>query len=190
MTQDHFLLTVNAKNFPDSTKVILYDKDLDKNIDSSYVIGERFTFSGKVDLPTFSYLFFYDKNDKRLEPFKFFYLENNNMSVDGEYADFVNATVKGSCQSNLLTKYLSISKRMKIERDEKLAPVSIDSIIKNMINQGLKKGFRISGDSIKKSISDRYDKQIEKKENQFIFENSNNQMTLNALLTFKKKGSF
>lgn len=44
MTQDHFLLTVNAKNFPDSTKVILYDKDLDKNIDSSYVIGERFTF--------------------------------------------------------------------------------------------------------------------------------------------------
>ncbi|WP_339711952.1 TlpA disulfide reductase family protein [uncultured Kriegella sp.] len=187
MIQDHFMLTVNAKNFPDSTKVFLFNKELDKNIDSSYVIGERFTFSGKADLPTFSYLFFFDKNGKRLEPFKFFYLENSKVSIDGEYADFLNATVKGSNQSALLTEYLSISKRIRIERDEKLAPVSIDSIVKNSINQDHKKGFRISVDSIKKSIADRYDKRIEKNENQFIFENSNNQMTLNALLTFKRR---
>lgn len=187
--QDHFKLIVYAKNFPDSTKVILYNNDLNKNIDSSYVINEQFKFSGKVDFPTFTYLLFFDKNKKRLEQFKFFYLENNEMTIIGDYSDFMNGTVKGSHQSDLLMEYLSISKNLKYKRDEKLSPVSIDSIVNSISYPAIKKGISVSidVDSIKKSIFYKYNNLIEEKENQFLFKNSNNQMTLNALITFKKK---
>jgi peroxiredoxin len=151
------------------------------------VINEQFKFSGKVDFPTFSYLFFFDKNEKRLEQFKFFYLENNKITIDGEYSGFINAAIKGSYQSNLLTEYLSIAKDLQIKRDNKLSPISIDSIVKNIINQPHKRGLSISVDSIKNRIVNQYNKQIKEKETQFLFNKANNQMTLNALLTFKKK---
>lgn len=68
---DSFTLSVQAKNFPDSTKVVLYNRDIDKDIDSAFVVNERFDFSGTVALPSLSYLNFYDKNGKPLEPYIF-----------------------------------------------------------------------------------------------------------------------
>ncbi|MGC1630901.1 MAG: DUF4369 domain-containing protein, partial [Gelidibacter sp.] len=54
--KEGFNLSVTAKNFPDSTKVLFYNRDIAKNIDSTYVINESFKFSGNVDLPSFCYL--------------------------------------------------------------------------------------------------------------------------------------
>ena len=104
-----FELNVSAKNFPDSTKVYLYNRDIDKSIDSAFVINESFKFSGKVNLPSLCYLEFYDKNKKHLEPYKFFFLENENISITGDYSDFINSKVTGSNQTNLYSKYDSIS---------------------------------------------------------------------------------
>lgn len=56
--KESFNLSVTAKNFPDNTKVILYNRDIDLNIDSTYVINESFKLSGSVDLPSLGYLFF------------------------------------------------------------------------------------------------------------------------------------
>ena len=109
-TQDDlFTLSVQAKNFPDSTKVILYNRDIDKDIDSAFVVNERFELSGKVALPSLSYLNFYDKNGKPLEPYTYFFLENTTMSVIGDYSDFLNAKVTGSEQTDLYTLYNAIS---------------------------------------------------------------------------------
>lgn len=107
--RETFDLSVSAKNFPDSTRVYLYNRDIDKNIDSAFVINESFKFSGKVDLPSLCYLEFYDKNKKHLEPYKFFFLENEDISITGDYSDFINAKVTGSNQTNLYSKYDSIS---------------------------------------------------------------------------------
>ncbi|WP_162533655.1 TlpA disulfide reductase family protein [Dokdonia sp. Dokd-P16] len=106
---DSFNLSVQAKNFPDSTKVVLYNRDIDKDIDSGFAVNERFDFSGTVALPSLSYLNFYDKNGKPLEPYKYFFLENTNMSVIGEYSDFLNAKVTGSEQTDLYTVYNALS---------------------------------------------------------------------------------
>ncbi|SCY12391.1 Peroxiredoxin [Nonlabens sp. Hel1_33_55] len=111
--RDQFELSVTAKNFPDSTKVVLYNRDIDKNIDSTFVINENFKLSGKIDLPSLSYLDFYDKNGKHLDPYKYFFLENDIISITGEYSNFLNATVEGSNQTDLLTKFDSISANSK-----------------------------------------------------------------------------
>lgn len=107
--EERFELNVTAINFPDSTKVYLYNNDIEENIDSVFVINEKFKFSGNVDLPSFCYLEFYDKNNKPLEPYAYFFLENKIISIAGEYSDFFNATVKGSNQTYLLKRYDSIS---------------------------------------------------------------------------------
>ena len=104
-----FKLTVNIKNVPDSTKVYLYDEDIEIKLDSSYITNESFEFSGKVDFPSLCYLFLYDNENNRSEHYKNLFLENKKISVVGEYSDFFNAKVTGSKQTNLLTKYYSIS---------------------------------------------------------------------------------
>jgi len=110
---EKFNLNVTAKNFPDSTKVVLYNRDINKNIDSAFVINGTFKFSGKVDLPSLCYLDFYDKNRKQLEAYKFFFLENENISITGDYSDFIHAKVTGSSQTDLYNKYDSISSNSK-----------------------------------------------------------------------------
>lgn len=103
--QHGFKIEATAKNFPDSTKVYLYEENLEVKLDSTYVLNERFNFSGKVDLPSFRYLFFHDHEDKRIEDYKYLFIENTAISIDGEYLDFFNANVTGSAQSDLLQKF-------------------------------------------------------------------------------------
>lgn len=130
--KDNFDLTVTAKKFPDSTKVYLYNRDIDKNIDSAYVINESFKLSGKVDLPSLCYLNFYNQEHKRIEPYKFFFLENENISINGDYSDFINAKVTGSNQTDLYTKYDSIS--VNSEKGKKVSN-EIDFLFSNANNQ-------------------------------------------------------
>lgn len=127
-----FNLTVTATNFPDSTKVIFYNRDIDKNIDSTYVLNERFKFSGNVDLPSFCYLFFYDRENNPIEHYKYLFVENKDISIVGEYSDFFNAKVSGSNQSDLLTKYDSISDN---SEKSKKASNQLDFLYANANNQ-------------------------------------------------------
>jgi glutathione peroxidase-family protein len=107
--KDDFNLTVTAKNFPDSTKVYLYDENLEIKLDSTYVVNESFKISGKVNLPSLSYLFFHDSENKRSEDYKYLFIENKDISIEGEYLDFFNSKVTGSNQTDLLSKYKSLS---------------------------------------------------------------------------------
>ena len=107
--KDGFNLTVNAKNFPDSTKVYLYDEDLEIKLDSTYVLNENFKFSGKVNLPSLSYLFFHDSENKRSEDYKYLFIENKDISIEGKYLDFYNSKVTGSNQTDLLREYESLT---------------------------------------------------------------------------------
>ena len=167
LKNEQFNLAVKAKNFPDSTKVYLYNRDIDKNIDSAYVINEYFEFSGKIDLPSLSYLNFFDKTGKSIDPYTYFYLENKMIEIEGEYDDFLNAKITGSDQTDLQKKYDSIATLIVKEAKQKIAEIS-DSI------------------EIIKTKS-RYNKMIKKKQNEFLFNYANNQMSIHTLLYKKKK---
>lgn len=64
-------------------------------------------------------MFFYDNENKRSENYKYLFLENTNISIDGKYSDFFNAKVTGSNQTNLLITYNSIT-----TTSEELIPVA------------------------------------------------------------------
>lgn len=101
-------------------------------MDSAYVINESFKFSGKVDLPSLCYLFFYDSENNRSEHYKNLFLENKEISIVGEYSDFFYSKVTGSKQTNLLTKYYSIS--AKSEKSKKFYN-QLDFLYSNANNQ-------------------------------------------------------
>lgn len=109
---ERFQLNVVVKNIPDSTKAYLYEEDLTTIIDSTIVVNERFEFSGNVELPVLCYLFFNDKENKRSENYKFLFIENNKIFIDGDFSNFFNARVSGSKQSDLLNEYNSISSKI------------------------------------------------------------------------------
>jgi len=127
--RENYKLNVYAKNFPDSTKVILWNRDLDKNLDTSYVINETFSMIGKVNLPSLCYLNFFDKAGKSINPYKFFFLENKDITIRGEYSNFLNASVEGSVQSDLSSEYY------KLRDSEFRNKQEIDFLFKNANNQ-------------------------------------------------------
>lgn len=127
-----FELAVKAKKIPDSTKVYLYDENIEVKMDSAYVLNESFEFYGKVDYPSLCYLFFYDRENMRSKNYKYLFIENSDINIDGEFSDFLNARVTGSEQTDLLTRYDSIS----ANSDELTkVPNQLDFIYSNANNQ-------------------------------------------------------
>lgn len=106
---DGFSLNVTVRDLPDSTKVYLYDENIELKMDSSYVVNETFRFNGRVDLPSLCYLFFFDSQNNRSENYVYLFLENQDIYIDGKFSDFFNAKITGSNQTDLLNKYRSIS---------------------------------------------------------------------------------
>ncbi len=130
--EEKFYLSVTAKNFPDSTKVYLYNRNIDKNIDSAFVLNERFEFAGKVALPSLCYLNFYDEQNNPIEPYTYFFLENDSISIDGVFSDFIDATVTGSKQTDLLATYNVITTKSTKENRKRN---QLDFLFSNANNQ-------------------------------------------------------
>lgn len=119
--EQSFCVSVKAHGFPDSTKVVLYNRDIDTNIDSTYVINEQFSFNGKVALPALSYLYFFDTTGKSIDPYAYFYLENDSITIEGDYTNFTEAKITGSAQTRLAQQYDSVAAATpKKERKKKI----------------------------------------------------------------------
>ena len=147
---ERFQLNVLVKNIPDSTTVYLYKEDLFTIMDSTVVINERFVFSGNVEVPELCYLFFNDKENKRSENYKYLFVENKSIYVEGDFFDFFNATVSGSKQSDLLSDFQLISRNnneLEKESDE-LKFLYLNANNQMAINEILYKKKKISKDSL------------------------------------------
>lgn len=77
------------KNVPDSTMVVLSADN--ENIDSVYVIGEKFRFTGSVEEPTNVYLTTPGSMD-----YTSFWLENKRITFEAEKGNFREALITGS----------------------------------------------------------------------------------------------
>lgn len=84
-----FEISGTAKNVKDSTQIYL--SVANKDIDSSYVVGEKFTFSGKVDEPTSAYIVI-----KKTRDYTTLWLENLPITFDAEQGNFKEAKITGS----------------------------------------------------------------------------------------------
>jgi peroxiredoxin len=90
------------KNLPDSS--IVYISANNKYIDSTIVLNEQFTLSGKVEAPINVYLMV--KNSRN---YKSFWLENSKISFEAEQGKFREAKIKGSktqLEDNILSERL------------------------------------------------------------------------------------
>lgn len=115
----------SAKNIPDSTMIRLSANNLD--LDSAYVVGEKFYFSGKVEEPTNVYLMIKETGD-----YTSFWLENNEMTLDAEKGKFKDAKITGS-QTEKENEILY----------SQISPVrkEIDSLGKLLMAKGMEKSY-------------------------------------------------
>ncbi len=104
-------INLNLTGFKDSTAFKLLDIDKHEFIDSAYIINGKLQFTGKVDEPHSVRIHTIDNK------YLILWVENENITVGGEYEDFRFSRIKGSPLNDVMVKYRDRQKELQIQRD-------------------------------------------------------------------------
>ncbi len=116
---DGYIIEGQLTDFNDSTLLLLQDLKLSKNIDSTFVIDNKFKLTGKVKEPG-QYTLQTKFDPKNQEDFKyfFFWIDNSNITIKGDFENFRYAKVKGSklhkLEQEFSQKQIGLDKRREI----------------------------------------------------------------------------
>ena len=124
--QDGYIIEGYLTNFKDSTLLLLQDLKISKTIDSTFVIDNKFTLSGKVMEPG-QYILQtkFDPNDQNSFKYFFFWIDNSNINITGDFENFKYAKVEGS-ELHKLAQELG-DKQMELDKRRELVVDSIQS---------------------------------------------------------------
>ncbi len=110
-----FTLTANIENLKDSLTVVLTRMDAQnfygKNIDSTLSQNGSFKFQGQIDEPS-EYLITIFDNDAKVGKRIYLWLENEDISITGNFNDFENAKINGSKLTDLSKRYNGIGEKL------------------------------------------------------------------------------
>jgi thiol-disulfide isomerase/thioredoxin len=124
--EEGYVIQGKLTNIKDSTLLLLHDLNTAKNIDSTFVVGNTFTLKGKVDEPRHYVLQTkFDPDNPSGFTYLFFWINNSNIQIKGDFEDFQYATVSGSKLHELAQK-LSLG-QMDLEKRRKTIVDSIQS---------------------------------------------------------------
>ncbi len=93
LNKPSFTVTAHIDNWPTKKVFIQYWYNDDKIFDSADVSNGTFTFKGSVQDPALAYLY---PRAKDYYPTRGFYLENSNITMDGDFKKPMGWTIKGS----------------------------------------------------------------------------------------------
>ncbi len=137
--RDGYTITGYTSNIADST--IIYLRDRTEDIDSTYIIGNSFSFKGRLNEP-YKNLWIHTKN---FSDYRSLWVENTNMTIDARSSTLRKAKVTGSGiqeQSNEYEAWVSIyNDEMDSLRKIARTLTPADSIRK----QELRESFRLLG---------------------------------------------
>ena len=109
-----FTLTANIENLKDSLTVVLTRMDAQNfygvNVDSTLSQNGSFKFLGQIDEPSEYQIIIIDykaKVGKRI----YLWLENGDISINGNFDDFENAKINGSKLTKFSKKYFAIGEK-------------------------------------------------------------------------------
>ncbi|TMU56519.1 TlpA disulfide reductase family protein [Flagellimonas algicola] len=154
--------------FKDSTMLLLDDLVLAKTIDSTLVINNAFSLSGKVDEPgRYVLKTKYDPANPDSFKYLFFWIDNSEITIKGNYEDFRYAKVEGSKLHQLAWEFSSA----RADLDKKREKI-VDSLRSNVGDRDELRRQMHEIDSITTAMSI-----------QFVSQKPNNLISL-ELLTF------
>jgi peroxiredoxin len=106
-----YVINLNLTGFKDSTEFKLLDLDKAEIIDTKYIINGELKFTGKVDQPFLTRIHTVD--------FKYLVLwvENKNINIHGNYANFSFSKIEGSPLNDIMVKYRDKQGEIEIQRD-------------------------------------------------------------------------
>jgi len=101
--QKGFVIQGKVTDFKDSTLLYLTDPETQENLDSCYIVKNKFTFKGTVDEPT---RFFVSTKFNKDEEYKYtsFFVENTNIKLIANYSNFRYPKITGSESEDISQK--------------------------------------------------------------------------------------
>ncbi|QNM84568.1 AhpC/TSA family protein [Polaribacter pectinis] len=165
--KNYFVLKGTVTNAKDSETILLRINN--KNVDSTILKNDRFTFKGKLDKPTRVFLIIKNSRD-----YKSFWLENKIIDVYGTRGKLKDGEVQGSNtqkEADLLNKKLKKTKPKLLAISNTLMTISKNDIRK---------------DSLSKLLWE-YETEFAQINQDFIVENPNSLISLEILTDYKRQ---
>ncbi|MEX0360829.1 MAG: DUF4369 domain-containing protein, partial [Allomuricauda sp.] len=169
-----YVINGQLARFKDSTMLLLDDLSLSKTIDSVLVVNNSFTLKGKVE-ETGRYLLKtkYDSANPDAFKYLFFWIDNSDITIKGDYENFRYSKVEGSKIHELAWEFSSPRADLD-KRREKL----VDSIQANLGDRDSLRAQIFQIDSITSAMS-----------MEFVRQKPNNLVSLEQLTFINNKFS-
>lgn len=106
-----YVINLNLTGFKDSTALELIDLDKGEIIDTKYIINGELKFTGKADQP-------FEAKIRTVEyKYLILWVENKNINVHGNYANFSFSKIEGSPLNEIMVKYRDKQAELEIQRE-------------------------------------------------------------------------
>ncbi|MEE1897452.1 thioredoxin-like domain-containing protein [Flavobacterium rakeshii] len=176
--KDNFLIEANITGLPDGSKVILYETDTQKLVDSATVRDNTFVLTGFSNTEPKSYVL-QVMNDK-INQFTFMYFSNEEIKINGNISDLPNnLTIEGSEHNSVKSKLDKLTqpyKTKKFDAEQEMRKIYEEGKWNDSI-----KNIYLGAGGVLEQISQE-ERAVEK---QFIKENSNTYYCLYLMYLYK-----
>ncbi|PHN02541.1 TlpA disulfide reductase family protein [Flavilitoribacter nigricans] len=109
--QSDFTVSMNLNGFQDSTEFKLFHLDKGIVLDSAYIQNGQLAFSGTAEAPFTARIHTVDNK------YLVLWIENENITVYGDYENFNYSKIEGSQLNEVMTKYRDKQRSLQIQRD-------------------------------------------------------------------------
>ncbi|WP_417352798.1 thioredoxin-like domain-containing protein [Flavobacterium alkalisoli] len=176
--KDNFAIEADITGLSDGSKVILYETDTQKLVDSATVKNNKFVLNGFSNSEPKSYVL-QVMNDK-INQFTFLYFSNEEIKISGDVSDLPNnLTIEGSEHNSVKSKLDKLTqpyKTQKFDAEQEMRKIYEEGKWNDSI-----KNIYLGPDGILEQIT-KEERAVEK---EFIKENSNTYYALYLLYLYK-----
>jgi peroxiredoxin len=106
-----YTISMIATGFEDSTKFRLLHLDRQEFIDSAYLVNGKLQFKGRTSEPFPARIHAIDNK------YVILWIEDEQITIEGDYKDLFYSKIKGSPLNDVMTKYRDKQAQFQIERD-------------------------------------------------------------------------
>ena len=163
--KNDFLIEANITGIKDSTKVYLFNVNTYKDLDSTIIVNNKFSFKGKLNDPIVVQVFIDNASIR-------FWLENKKVTINASKEQLLE-------NRNDFCKYVTGSEIQKVTlRHQK--------IMKPFYEKRAKAYEKFNEKLIPEEMFEKYKDSVLNTSKKFLFENPNNFFSLSEILSYKK----
>lgn len=163
---NNFIIEANITGIKDSTKVYLFNVNTYKDLDSTIIVKNKFTFKGRINNPIQVQVYVNDANI-------LFWLENKKIRINATKEELIK-------NGNNYSNYITGSETQKIA-------LNYEKMIKPFYDRRIKAYKKFNKKLITADEFEKYKDSFFNISTEFLFENPNNYFSLSKILNYRSE---